>query len=76
MVGCRRSVCETAFSPHEGGLPLTESVQTGENLGILVPFQAYTANQKLLVNLTHHRTWDVGCFTGHPRPLAWEAGCL
>lgn len=69
-------ICEPLFSGDKGGLPLAESVQTGENLGILVPFQAYTADQKLLVNLAHDRTWDVGGFTGHPRPLTWEAGCL
>jgi hypothetical protein len=58
-----------------GGLPLAESVQTGEDLGVLVPFQAYTADQKLLVDLAHHRTGDAGALTGHPRPLTWGAGC-
>lgn len=60
---------------HERSLPLAESVQTRQDLGVLVPFQAYTADQKLLVDLTHHGTWDAGSLTGHPRPLTWEAGC-
>lgn len=60
---------------HRRTLPLAESVQTGQDLGVLVPFQAYTADQKLLVNLAHHRTGDAGTLTGHPRPLTWGAGC-
>lgn len=60
---------------HERRLPLAESVQTRQDLGVLVPFQAYTADQKLFVDLAHHGTWDAGALTGHPRPLTWEAGC-
>lgn len=50
-------------------------MQTRQDLGVLVPFQAYTADQKLFVDLAHHGTWDAGALTGHPRPLTWEAGC-
>lgn len=57
-------------------LPLTESVQAGKYFGVLVTVQAYAANQKLLVNLTDHRTWDVGAFTGHPRPLTYGSCSL
>ena len=46
-------------------------MQTGKYFGVLVTVQAYATNQKLLVNLTDHRTWDVGAFTGHPRPLTY-----
>lgn len=51
-------------------------MQAGKYFGVLVTVQAYAANQKLLVNLTDHRTWDVGAFTGHPRPLTYGSCSL
>lgn len=49
--------------------PLTESVQAGQDFGVVVAVQTYAADQELLVNLADHRTGKSGAFTGHPKAL-------
>lgn len=39
---------------HKCQLPLAEGVQTGQDLGVAVVIQTDTADEKLLVYLTHH----------------------
>lgn len=68
---CRPYKTNVHLEAQRRDLPFTKSVQTGKYFGVLVTVQAYATNQKLLVNLTDHRTWDVGAFTGHPRPLTY-----
>lgn len=73
---CARSKTNVKLQAQRKDLPFTKSVQTGKYFGVLVTVQAYAANQKLLVNLTDHRTWDVRAFTGHPRPLTYGSCSL
>lgn len=49
--------------------PLTESVQAGQDFGVVVAVQTYAADQELLVNLADDRTGKSGAFTGHPKTL-------
>lgn len=53
--------------------PFTEGVQAGQNFGVFVAVQTYTADQELLVNLAHHGAGNSGAFTGHPTALTWES---
>lgn len=59
------------------GLPFTEGVETGEDLGVGIAIEAYAANQELLVDLTHNWAGEGSCtFTGHPKALAQESHSL
>lgn len=55
---------------HRLNSPLTESVQAGQDFGVVVTVQTYAADQELLVNLADDRTGKSGAFTGHPKTLA------